>query len=349
MMRRLLSIAVLSISVAWCAFAQTPEPAVSLDNSTSARWTFEDAQQLAANGRLEQALNVLNQLAAQTPVQPGVERLRAMIYYQKELLQKAADGFTRAIAQDPNDHEAMEMAGITLYRLGRAAEALPYLEKANTTVESANVEPQYALGLCYLDLGRYDDARRAFATQYGFPADSAAAHLLAARLFLRHDNRDQAVAEAKRALESNPTLPRAHQLLGEIALSREDIPGAVQEFDAELAINPLTGEVYDRLGDAYMRAGRYAEALQALNRAVLLEPTATGPYILLGQTLLKTNQPIQALHYLVRAEKMDPSNSITHNLLGQAYRATGQVQASNREFQLVVDTLHPNEAKPANK
>ena len=349
MMRRLLSIVVLSVSAVWCASAQVPESAVSLDSATAARWTFADAQQLAAQGRLDQALNVLNQLAAQTPVQPGVERLRAMIYYQKEQLQKAADGFTRAIAQDSNDREAMEMAGITLYRLGRPADALPYLERANTAVESANVEPQYALGLCYLDLGRYDDARRAFAAQYGFPADSAAAHLLAGRLFLRHDNREQAVIEAKKALESNPALPRAHQLLGEIALSHEDIPGAIQEFDAELAINPLAGEVYDRLGDAYMRAGRYPEALRALNRGVLLEPAATGPYILLGQTLLKMNQPIQALQYLVRAEKMDPSNSITHNLLGQAYRATGQVQASNREFQLVTETLHPNEAKPANK
>jgi tetratricopeptide (TPR) repeat protein len=349
MMRRALSIAILSVAAAWPASGQAPELGVSLDNSTSAHWTFADAQQLAAKGHLDQALNVLNQLAAQTPVPAGVERLRAMIYYQKELLDKAADGFTRAIAQDSNDRESIEMAGVTLYRLGRPADALPYLENANTKVESVNVEPQYALGLCYLDLSRYDDARRAFAAQYGFPADSAAAHLLAGRLFLRHNNPDQAAAEAKKALESNPALPHAHQLLGEIALSREDVPDAIREFNAEQAINPLAGEIYDRLGDAYMRAGRYDEALQALNRAVLLEPTATGPYILLGQTLLKTNQPIQALQYLVRAEKMDPSNSITHNLLGQAYKATGQVEAANREFQLLMDTLHPNEAGSAKK
>jgi Tfp pilus assembly protein PilF len=86
-----------------------------------------------------------------------------------------------------------------------------------------------------------------------------------------------------------------------------------------------------------------------LNRAILLEPSATGPYILLGQTLLRVNQPIQALHYLARAEKMDPSNYITHNLLGQAYKATGQVAAANREFQLVMDIQHRNDPKPAGK
>jgi tetratricopeptide (TPR) repeat protein len=351
-MRRLLPIAALCLGLAggWRnAAAQAPDPGVSFGNTTAARWTFEDAQQMAAKGRLDQALNVLNQLAAQTPVPAGVERLRAMIYYQQEKLEKAADGFAHAIAQDARDRESMEMEGVTLYRLGHAAEALPYLEKANTAVEHANVEPQYALGLCYLTLGRFDDARHAFAAQYGFTGDSAEAYLLSGRLFLRHEYREPAVAETRKALELNPALPRAHQLLGEIALGRDDIPGAIREFDAELKINPLDGEVYDRLGDAYMRAGQYADARQALNRAVLLEPTATGPYILLGQTLLRENQPIQALQYLVRAEKMDPSNYITHNLLGQAYKATGQVEAANREFRLVVEIQHPDEANHIQK
>jgi Tfp pilus assembly protein PilF len=46
---------------------------------------------------------------------------------------------------------------------------------------------------------------------------------------------------------------------------------------------------------------------------------------------------------------MDPTNYITHNLLAQAYKATGQVDAANREFQLVVDLQHRNDPKPAEK
>jgi Tfp pilus assembly protein PilF len=95
--------------------------------------------------------------------------------------------------------------------------------------------------------------------------------------------------------------------------------------------------------------GQYAQAQEALNRAVLLEPSATGPYILLGETFLKLNEPIEALHYLDHAVKMDPTNYITHNLLAQAYKATGQVDAANREFQMVVDIQHRNDPKPAEK
>ncbi len=325
-------------------------PAVSIGDSAAATSTFDDAQQLAAKGRLDQAMNVLNQLSAQTPVPAGVERLRGLILYQKEQLPEAAAAFKKAIAQDAQDRESMEMEGVSLLRLGHPPEALPYLESAqHVKVEHANVEPEYVLGLCYADVARYDDARHAFATQYGFGGDSAEAYLLAGRLFLRRELRDQAAAQANKALELNPKLPLAHELLGETALARGDLPAAIQELELERKINPLDGDVYDRLGDAYLRSGQFPEAQTALNRAVLLEPSATGPYILLGQAMLKLKQPIQALQYLTRAEKMDPSNYITHNLLGQAYKATGQMAEANREFKLVVEIQHKDDPKPASK
>jgi tetratricopeptide (TPR) repeat protein len=348
-MQRICFSAVVLFFTALVAIAQTPEPGIAVGGSTTQRWTFEDAQALAAKGRLDQAMNALNQLAAQTPEAAGVERLRGMIFYQRDQLQQAADAFSNAMAQDASDRESTEMEGVTLFRLGRPQDALPYLEKAHAAVQNANVDPQYVLGLAYSDVGRYDDARHAFAAQYGFAPDSAEAYLLAGRLFLRRELRDQAAAQAEKALEVNPRLPLAHQLLGEAALARGDTETAVKELEAERGINPLNGELYDRLGDAYLRSGQYEQAQQALNRAVLLEPAATGPYILLGETFLKLKDPIQALHYLTRAEKMDPANYITHNLLGQAYKATGQVAEANREFKMVVELQHRDDPKPAGK
>jgi len=237
---------------------------------------------------------------------------------------------------------------VILFSQGHPAEAIPFLEKAHIAVEHANVDPQYVLGLCYADVNRYDDARHAFATQYGFEPDSAEAYLLAARLFLRREFAAEAVVQAQKALEVNPNLPLAHQLLAEAALSKADVTRAIRELEAERKINPLNGALYDRLGDAYLRNGQFEDAQQALNRAVLLEPTTTAPYILLGETFLKLKQPIPAIHYLDHAAKMDPANYLTHNLLGQAYRATGQVDEANREFQIVVD-LQQGKPQPAGK
>lgn len=336
-----LFLALLSLAV----HAQAPQSPTSTgsDAAQPVPTPFETAQSLAQRGRLDKALALLNQLAAQTPEPAGVEHWRGIIFYQKGEFPEAIGAFTKAVAQDPSDHESIEMHGVSLFRMGRSPEALPFLEQARA-VAGANVDPQYVLGLCYTDVKRYDDARHAFAAQYGFAPDSAEAYLLAGRLFLRREFPAEAALQAQKALEINPVLPLAHQLLAEVALAKGDVPAAIHELEAERAINPLNGPLYDRLGDAYIRNGQFAEARQALNRAVVLEPSATAPYILLGEALLKLKEPIQALQYLDHAAKMDPSNFLTHNLLGQAYKATGQVEEANREFQLVVDLQ--NNVKP---
>lgn len=334
-----LSLAAIQAQQSASTSAENPPPAV----------TFASAQELAGKGRLEAAMAQLDELAAKSPKPSGVERLRGLIFYQQDRFPQAIDAFGKAVEQDPSDHESMEMRGVSLFRLGRIQQAIPLLEKARVGVQGVNVDPDYVLALCYADVQRYDDARHAFAAQYGFAPDSAEAYLLAGRQFLRRELRDEAGVEAAKALALNPNLPLAHQLLGEVALSRADVPGAIRELEAERKINPLSADVYDRLGDAYLRNGQYTDAQQALNRAVLLEPQATGPYILLGETFLKLKQPITALHYLDHAAKMDPSNYITHNLLGQAYKATGQLAEANREFKLVVELQHRNDPKPAGK
>src|SRR5262249_40259117 len=134
-------------------------------------FTFASARDLAARGRLDAAMEQLDQLGAQNPEPAGVERLRGMIFYQREQFPQAIEAFTKAAAQDPDDHESIEMHGVSLFRQGRIQEAIPLLEKARVGVQGANVDPNYVLALCYADVQRYNDARHAFAAQYGFAPD----------------------------------------------------------------------------------------------------------------------------------------------------------------------------------
>lgn len=337
-----------SFFIGLTALSQTPPAINSPGDESVPAPTYETAKTLAGKGRLDQAMAQLDQLAAQKPEPAGVERLRGIILYQKQDFAAAGEAFAKAAAQDPTDRQSVEMQGVSLFRMGRSKEAIPYLEKAHSAVENTNVDPNYVLAVCYVDVQRYDDSRRAFAAQFGFAPDSPEAHLLAARQFLRREFPEPARAEAMKALELKPDLPLAHELLGEVALAHGNAEGAIRELEAEKAINPMDPDIYDRLGDAYVRKGDYDAAQVVLNRAVLLTPSATGPYILLGEVFIKQGNPIQALQYLDHAVKMDPSNYITHNLLGQAYRALGQVAPANREFQMAVDLQHPTQqAAPA--
>jgi tetratricopeptide (TPR) repeat protein len=263
-----------------------------------------------------------------------VDTLRGVAFYAQSRFVDADAAFAIALKKNARDEEAIQMRGLTLFRLGKPAEAIPFLEAAHKWTQETKTDPSYVLALCYIDTRRYDDARRAFAMQYGFAADSAAAYLLAARMLLRREYVPVAKEFANKALELDPQIPLAHALLGEIALAGEHLDEAIAEFEKERARNPLEGSIYDRLGDAYTRANDYTRAQQALQQALLLEPNTTGPYILLGKVLLKRQDALNAAMYLERAEKMDPGNFMTHNLLAQAYRLLGRTSDANHQNEL---------------
>ena len=300
------------------------------------------------------AADALQQLDAAATA-PHRDLLRGEALYALNRFPEADKALAAALAADPADAAATELRGLTLYRLGRPAEAIPLLEKAHTWTSTTKADPAYILALCYIDTLRFDDARRAFAEQYGFPPDSAAAHLLAARMLLRREYVNVAEAEGHKALVADPQLPGAHMLLGEIALAHEHLDDAIADFAAEAKRDPINGSVYERMGDALSRKGEYDDAAQSLQRAILLTPNSTGPYILLGKVMLRRNDAVTAAGYLERAERMDSHNYMTHSLLGQAYRAMGRTSDAQRETsissQLQSDTaphFDSNAAQPTN-
>lgn len=290
-------------------------------------------QRLVVTGKDQAALEQIAALRAAGGAVPGaVDRIEGTAFYDLNRLPQAAAAFAKALLADPHDEEAAQLRGLTLFKLGRPAEAIPLLETNHRFGAQSKADPTYVLALCYMDTRRYDDARRAFAAQFGFAPDSAAGYLVAARMLLRREFLPVSQSFAEKAVVLDPKLPLAHELLGEIALAGGHSDEAIRQFEAERALNPLGGLNYERLGDAYARGGRYPEADRVLQQAVLLEPHATGPYILLGKVLLKEGQPVGAMTFLQRAETMDPANFMTHNLLAQSYRALGRTADAAREL-----------------
>ena len=92
------------------------------------------------------------------------------VYYKKGDYLKAADYLKQAVAEDPNDKEAVQLLGLSYYLAGRPAEAIPYLEKVQTWYPRANVDAAYILGVSYIQAKDYSQARKAFAKMFDVPA-----------------------------------------------------------------------------------------------------------------------------------------------------------------------------------
>jgi len=198
----------------------------------------------------------------------------------------------------------------------------------------ANVDAAYILGICYIQLKNYDQARKAFGKMFDVPGDSAAAYLFTARMLFRQEYDPIAEEYAQKAAALDPKLPLVHFLLGELYTYKSRIPEALAEFQKELVINPANAATYYKLADAYSRVQKYDEAERLLQRSIWLDSTATGPYILMGKVLEKKGDFDLAVRALQRAVTMDPNNATTHHLLGQTYRDMGRKEEAENELKV---------------
>jgi tetratricopeptide (TPR) repeat protein len=285
------------------------------------------------HGRTQEAIAMLEKLAgAPEGSVKGVQHALGIAYYRSGKLIPAEQAFARAMEEDPGDIESVQMRGLALYRLGRPAAAIPYLERIKQWTPNANADANYVLGLCYLNSQRFDDARVAFANQFGVGPATGPAYLLLAKMLMTANLPEAAADAAKKALDLSPKLPMAHFMLGEFYLFKSDTERAQREFEQEREINPANSAIYDRLGDVYIRSGKYQEAQESLAKAISLDTSSTGPFIQMGKVLLRRNDPQTSLLYLQHAEKMDPGNYITHTLLSQAYRSLGREEDAKKEI-----------------
>jgi tetratricopeptide (TPR) repeat protein len=308
--------------------------------------SYEESRRLGEQGKFDEALAVLNEIATAHPGSENLSHEFGVAYYRKGDFANAVTALQRAVAENPGDNEAIQLLGLSLYLGNKPAEAIPYLEKVQTWYASANVDAAYVLGICYMRTKAYPQARQAFAKMFGVGADSAASYLFAARMLLRQDVAPIAEQYAQRAVTLDPKLPLVHQLLGEIYLYQSKFPAAIAQFQKELEINPGYPAAYYKLADAYSRVQKYDEAEKLLQRSIWLDSTSTGPYILLGKVLEKKGETELAVRALQRALAMDPNNAIAHHLLGQSYRDLGRADDAEHELKLAETLQSRQNEKP---
>lgn len=287
-----------------------------------------------AQGKPEEALSVLRELATKDPKTPGLETKLGKAHFQSRQFSQAVPHLNNALLQDPGDLEATQLLALSYYGSRAYSQALPLLEKLGEHLPQDNADGPYLLGICYMMTQRWDEARKTFARMFSVPPDSAMAYLMFGKVLVRQKMEDRAVPQIEMALKLDSRLPMAHFLLGEIDLYNGNTEVGVAEFQKELAVNPTVWLVYWRLGDAYVRLQNYDQAEKALKQAIWLNDSSSGAYILLGQIQLKKGDASLAVGFLERALKLDPQNYYVHFFLAKAYQNLGRVADATQHFEI---------------
>jgi tetratricopeptide (TPR) repeat protein len=295
--------------------------------------TLSAARRLINDGQPRKAIEQLEPLkaGADTALQIQIDLLLGVAYYHAddparavELLAPVVD---RLAADSVSRREAEQVLGL----------------EATRKWAPDNQELAYALAQAYVQTQRPEAARATVASIYGVPADSAAAHLLAAQLMIRLEIEPQAEVELTKAVEKDARLPGANLLLGQIALFRGRLPEAVSLTQREIAINPGNGMAFSQLGDAYVRQSNWDDAIAALQKSIWLNPYYSAPYILLARAYVKQAQPAVAEGLLRRAIQLDPNNRTAHYQLAQLLQQAGREEEAKREFEIAERLKSPRD------
>ena len=154
-----------------------------------ARIRMELAVGYFEQGQTNVALDELKQVIVNDPTFPDAYNLRGLIYMRLNDMKQAEESFRRAVSLSPKDSNAQHNYGWLLCQLGR-------YDEANRAFQGAMVNPLYAdraktlmtQGLCQARAGRRDDAERSLARSYELDAaNPVTGYNLANLLFQRSE------------------------------------------------------------------------------------------------------------------------------------------------------------------
>ena len=228
----------------------------------------------------------------------ALEQARALFFqgnahFEAGRLPEAAEAFRQALRLAPGRISVLANLGITLWRLGEAAQALPVLREV-TAADAEHAEAWLALGLCAEAQGHWAEALDALQRGTALsPAVGAPVWLSLGRLGGRLGRLPEALAALERALAQDATLAEAWSQRGQVLRALGRLPEAAEAFEQALAhgadealhrffLASVRGEVLPHPPATYVQAlfddyaeGFQAHLVQALRYeapAVLLEP-----------------------------------------------------------------------------
>ncbi len=245
-----------------------------------------------------------------SPTASVAEQLRAASQLVQEGRYLQAEAFARQVlARQPRNAEAHYVLALSAMHQGRAADALPAIEKA---LSLAGSEPPYHLlhGICLAGAGRLEPAIAAYRKAVALRPAYFEAWANLGNLLERLDRWPEAEEAYRQAVRARPAAPvQVLNGLGMCALARGDTTGAVQAFERAVAANPAFPTARNNLGNTLGKLKRHVEAIGHLREAVRLQPDYSAAWVNLGEQCYLAGRDAEAVEALDRALALDSSNS----------------------------------------
>ena len=220
-----------------------------------------------------------------------------------------------ALARDPENFDANRQLGKLLVDNGKAAEGVPYLERASR-LNPGDDDNSYELALAYADAGNPNraltQARNLLLRRQEAQKDSADLHHLLGRVEEKLGNPLEAVREYQRAAEIDPSEPDLFDWGTEL-LTHRALEPATAVFTKGIRLFPKSVRMLVALGVTWYARGSCDQATQYLVSASDLDPGNATPYLFLGKMqTVETALPEASVDRLGRFAQLQPDSALAN-------------------------------------
>jgi tetratricopeptide (TPR) repeat protein len=300
----------------------SPPPAPALDVDLLNR-----ARGALRQGKPQDALNLARQALSTNPEDSEALNIAGVAAFQSGEGEQGLDLLRTAVAFAPKNAEAHTNLGNILAALDKHDEA----ENAYTCAIAAN--PDYAdapfnLGVLMEAQERPGDALEAYTRALEISPDHSGAHQGRGNALKALARLDEAKSAYEAALERNPALPEARTNLAAVLQELGDFESAAREAKRAFAADPDLLEAEFNYAIALQELGRFEDAIDAYKDVLSHAPEHAASALNIGYGLQQLGRLDEAGHAFEKTIEIDPDFAKAHVNLADLHLQQGEPQAA---------------------
>ncbi len=202
----------------------------------------------------------------------GPEFISGMRTYMGGDREKSLQALGDLLQKSPGDASLHVLIGNLLYSQGSLAKSAEHYQTALKLAPSM-CQAWYKLGVCYVRMGKLDEARKAFQRNVEAECGTHVMSYYWMGLINNFMGDDEKAQEAFSVLRrESPESLLANYFLAQLHMKRNEHARAIELLEELLRVSPDFAEAHFLLGEAYAGLYKNFDAIRCFRRAVELNP-----------------------------------------------------------------------------
>lgn len=254
------------------------------------------------------------------------DNLKAARYaFETKKYQTASSFIQKALAENPNDLEAIKLSGLIDHRMANIDEAIES-SALLALFEPQNQANKKDLASLYLQSQQPENALKIYQDLIRDTKEPSRADLLnLAEVSIKAGQAQKAIPIAQAFLKQDAFDGEALVLLCNALIATGRNNEAVNALETASAVAPEKPASWLSLARIWTSLGQEDKAMQALRKAKAALPDDPSILSALGALYLANDQPTEAISVLRQAIELDPSSMPVRTSLTQAYLSHGYI------------------------